>query len=141
MNPDFARKLGFKVWKTNVRAQKIDDSALGTFEIVIADFQLEDKANKPRFFQETFLLADTQFEVILGISFLKISNADMSFGKRTLMWKTYTTNKALLTAERVQIINPKDFVIAVLDADSETFMVYVAFWEQKGMPVHSERQA
>ena len=50
MNPDFARKLGFKVRKTNVGAQKIDGSALETFGMVIADFQMEDKANMPRFF-------------------------------------------------------------------------------------------
>ena len=50
MNLDFAWKLGLKVWKTNVGAQKIDDSALKTFEMVIVDFQIEDKANRPRFF-------------------------------------------------------------------------------------------
>ena len=50
MNPDFAWKLGLKVQKTNVKAQKIDGSALETFEMVIADFQMEDKASRPRFF-------------------------------------------------------------------------------------------
>ena len=141
MNPDFARKLGLKVRKTNVGAQKIDGSALETFGMVIADFQVEDKANRPRFFQETFLVADTQFEVILGMPFLKISNADVSFGKGTLTWKTYTTNEALPTTEQVQIIDKKDFVIAALDADSEMFVVHIAIQEQERMPVHSERQA
>ena len=85
-------------------------------------------------------MADTKFEVILGMFFLKISNADVSFGKGTLMWKIYTTNKALPTTEQVQIINKKDFVIAALDADSETFVVHVAIRKQEEMPVHSERQ-
>ena len=84
MNPDYAWKLGLKIWRTNVRAQKIDGSALETFEMVIADFQVEDKASRPWFFQETFLVADTKFKVILGMLFLKISNADMSFGEKTL---------------------------------------------------------
>ena len=86
-------------------------------------------------------MADIKFELILGITFLKINNADVSFGKGTLMWKTYTTNKALLTTKRIQIIDKKEFVIAALDADSETFIVYMAIWERTGMPVHSERQA
>ena len=73
--------------------------------------------------------------------FLKINNADVSFGEGTLTWKTYTTNEALPTTERVQIIDKKDFVIAALDADSKTFVVHVAFREREGMPVHSERQA
>ena len=50
INPDYAWKLGFKIWKTNIGAQKIDSSALKTFGIVIADFQMENKTNKPRFF-------------------------------------------------------------------------------------------
>ena len=50
MNPNFAQKLGLKVRKTNVRAQKINGSALETFKMVIADFQVKDKAITPRFF-------------------------------------------------------------------------------------------
>ena len=86
-------------------------------------------------------MANTKFEVILEMPFLKISNADVSFGEGTLTWKTYTTNKALPTTERVQIIDKKDFVIAALDANSETFVMHVAFREREGMPVHSKRQA
>ena len=67
--------------------------------MVIADFQMEDKASRPRFFQETFLVANTKFEVILGMPFLKISNADVLFGQGTLTWRTYTTNEALPTTE------------------------------------------
>ena len=85
-------------------------------------------------------MADTTFEVILGMPFLKISNADMSFGEGTLTWKTYTTNKALPITEWVQIINKKDFVITALDADSKTFVVYMAIRKRKRMPVHSKRQ-
>ena len=141
MNPDYARKLWLKIQRTNIEAQKIDGSALETFGIVIADFQVEDKASRPRFFQEIFLVADTKFEVILGMPFLKISNADVSFGEGTLTWRTYTTNEALPTTEQVQIVNLKEFVTAALDVDSETFVVHVAIREREEMPVHFERQA
>ena len=139
MNSDFAWKLGLKVRKTNVGAQKIDGSALETFGMVIADFQVEDKASRPRFFQETFLVADTKFEVILGMPFLKINNADVSFGEGTLTWRTYTINEALPTTEQVQIVDPKEFVIAALDVDSETFVVHVAIRKREEMPVPSKR--
>ena len=39
MNPKFAQKLSFKVWKTNIGAQKIDGSTLETFKMVIVNFQ------------------------------------------------------------------------------------------------------
>ena len=84
MNPNYAWKLGLKIWKTNVGAQKIDGSILETFGMVIADFQIEDKASKPKFFQKTFLIVDIKFKVILGMFFLKISNMDVSFDKKTL---------------------------------------------------------
>ena len=141
MNPDFIWKLSLKVWKTIVRAQKIDGSALEIFVIMIADLQVEDKVGRPRFFQKTFLMANTKFEVILGMFFLKLSNANVSFGKRILTWRTYTTNKALFTTKQVQIIDKKDFVIAALDANSKTFMMHMAIWEWEKMPVHSKRQA
>ena len=69
--------------------------------MVITDFQVEDKIGRLRFFQETFLVADTQFEVVLRMLFFKISNADMSFGKKTLTWRSYITNKALPTTKQV----------------------------------------
>ena len=101
MSPVYAKRLGLKTWKTNVRAQKIDDSTLKTFGIVIADFQVEDKGGRPRFFQETFLVANTKFEMVLRMLFLKISNADIAFGEGTLSWKSYTTKEALPTTEQV----------------------------------------
>ena len=86
-------------------------------------------------------MADTKFEVILGMPFLKISNANVSFDERTLTWRTYTTNRALPTTEQVQIIDPKEFVIVALDVDSETFVVHMAIREREEMPVHSKKQA
>ena len=70
---------------------------------------------------------------------MKISNANVSFDEKTLMWGTYTTNKALPTTKQVQIVDPKEFVIVALEVDSETFVVHVAIWEREKMPVHSKR--
>ena len=70
---------------------------LETFKIVIIDFQVENKAGRPIFFQKIFLVANTNLEVILEIFFLKISNIDMLFDKKIFMWKSYTISKALFT--------------------------------------------
>ena len=45
--------------------------------MVIAGFQVEDKLSRARFFQESFLLAETSMEVILEMPFLTFSNADI----------------------------------------------------------------
>ena len=140
MSPAYVKRLGLKTRKTNVGAQKIDSSALEIFGIVIADFQVEDKGGRPRFFHETFIVADTQFGMVLEIPFLKISNADVSFSEKTLTWKSYTTIKALPTTKRVQLVNPKEFVIAVLDADSKTFVVHVAIQEREKIAMDPDRK-
>ena len=141
MSPAYAERLGLKTRKTKVGAQKINGSALETFGMVIADFQVEDKGGRPKFFQETFLVVNTKFEVVLGMLFLKISNADVAFSEKTLTWKFYTTNKALLITKQVQLVDLKEFVIAALDADSKTFVVYVAIREHKEMAMDPTRNA
>ena len=58
--------------------------------------------------------------------FLKISNANVSIGEKTLMSKFYNLNKALSITEQVQIIDSKKFVIAALNTDSKTFVMHMA---------------
>ena len=52
--------------------------------MVITNFQIENKIGRPKFFQKTFLIADTKFKIILKMFFLKISNTDILFNKKTL---------------------------------------------------------
>ena len=101
MSPAYASKLGLKVHHTDVGAQKIDGSTLQTFGIALANFQVEDKLGRARFFQETFLLADISAEVVLGMPFLTLSNADVQFVEKELTWRFYTTAEALPTTKRV----------------------------------------
>lgn len=101
MNLDFGQKLGLHIWKINVKASKIDGLVLEIFEIMIADFYVEDQVGNPKFFQKIFLGVNIQLKVILGMFFSKISNVDVSFGEKTSTWKSYTTNEALSTTKRV----------------------------------------
>ena len=40
---------------------------------------MSDKDNKEKFFEESFLLTDVKSDIVLGISFLTMSNADVDF--------------------------------------------------------------
>ena len=44
-------------------------------------------------------------EVVLGIPFLTFSNVDVQFAKKELIWRIYTTKKALPTTRQVKIID------------------------------------
>lgn len=84
MHPAYAKKLGLVVRKTDVGAQKIDGTTLETFGMVIAAFSVHDRAEKVRFFEETFLLVEISMDVALGMPFLNLSNADVHFTHRGL---------------------------------------------------------
>ncbi len=49
--------------------------------MTLARFSLQDSLGKVWFFEETFLLADTSMEVVLGMPFLSLSNADVEFAE------------------------------------------------------------
>ena len=111
--------------------------------MVLASFQMQNKLGRARFFQESFLFADTTVEVVLGMLFLTFSNADMSFSERELTWNSYTIDETLSTSKRVELIDKNKFAKAVLDTESETFVVYVAALEAPltGMPIHPLQEA
>ena len=62
----------------------IDGSTFKTFQIVLASFQVEEKLRRARFFQKTFLLADTSVEVVLGMPYLTLNNTDIHFIDKNL---------------------------------------------------------
>ncbi len=47
--------------------------------MVLASFSLQDSLGRVRFFEETFLLAEINIEMVLEIPFLSFSNADVKF--------------------------------------------------------------
>ena len=100
ITPAYAKQLGLWSQKTDIGAQKTDGSSLDTFRIVIAGFQVIDKLDKTRFFQEIFLLADTTMEVILEMLFLTLSNANIQVTEKKVTWRLYTTKEALPTTTR-----------------------------------------
>ena len=111
---------------TNVGTQKIDKSSLAIYAIVIAAFKVVDKLGCSWFFQETFLLADINIEVVLGMPFLTFSNADVQFAEKKLTCRTYTTKEALLTTRRIEIIDQKKFAKAALNENVEAFVVHIS---------------
>ncbi len=82
MSQAFAQQLSLKIRKTNVRVQKINDTTLETYGIVVSTFSVSDKDGKKRFFKENFLLTDVKPDIVLAMSFLTISNTDVDFQAR-----------------------------------------------------------
>ena len=52
----FAYHLGLLIYKTNVKARKINGTTLEIYEIVVSTFFKSDKNDRERFFKESFLI-------------------------------------------------------------------------------------
>ena len=83
-HPAFAEKLGFVVRATNVGAQKIDGTTFETYGMVVTAFSMTNQADRVRFLEETFLVANVSPDVILGMPFLTLSGVDVNFLKKKL---------------------------------------------------------
>lgn len=73
----YSSKLGLKIYFTNVRAQKIYDSTLEMFRVVLPSLQVENKLSRAQFFQKTNLLANINLELVLGMFFFTLSNGNI----------------------------------------------------------------
>ena len=52
---------------------------LDTYKIVVIAFLVTDKANRVRFFEKTFLVANVSPEVVFEMLFLTLTDADIDF--------------------------------------------------------------
>ena len=84
MHPSFAKQLGLPIRLTDVEAQKNDGIMLDIYKMVVEAFMVVDKANQVRFFEKTFLVANVSPEVVLGMSFLTLSHADVHYSGQEL---------------------------------------------------------
>ena len=97
MSQVFAFQLGFKIWKINIKAQKIDGTILKTYKIVASIFSMSNKDSKKRFFEKNFLLADVNPDRVFEMPFLTMSNINIDFQAWDLQIRSYITGNILLT--------------------------------------------
>ncbi len=142
MTRAYAMKLGLTTWKTSVGAQKIDGLLLETYGIVLASFLLLDNLGRVRFFEKTFLLAESSIEVVLGIPFLSLNNVNVKFAELgKLTWRLYTVAEALKTISQVELIDKKEFAKVAMDENSETFGVHMSALDVAESSIYLSRAA
>ena len=74
-----------------------------------------------------FLLTDTSAEMVLGMFYLTLSNANIHFADKDLTWKFYTTVETLFIIKWVELIDKKKFAKIVLDENVKAFVMYMTF--------------
>lgn len=93
--------------------------------MVIASFSIQDKLGRIQFFEETFILANTNIEVVLDMLFLAISNTDIWFDAESLTWKSYSATEILSIPRRVKLMEKREFTKVALDKNPKMIVVYI----------------
>ncbi len=70
------------------------------------------------------MFIDTNLKIVLRIFFLTFSDTNMWFTKKKLEWRNYAAIKALFITKKVELINKKKFIVATLDKNAKTFVIY-----------------
>ena len=73
------KELSLPIRPTDVEIQKIDGTIRDTYQMVVVAFSMADKANRVKFFEEIFLVANVSLKIVLGMPFLILSGADVDF--------------------------------------------------------------
>ena len=133
----FAKQLGLSIRPIDVGAQKINGTILNTHKIVVVVFSMVDKANRVRFFEETFLVANVSPEVVFEIPFLTLSGTDVDFSRQDLRWRNYTTKKALPTTRCIELVDKKEFAAVALNPEHETYIIHVESISSDALPSFS----
>lgn len=105
MTQIYSEKVDLILQSTNISNQKIHSSPLKTDRMVIAEFLIHDKLESARYFEETFLLIDTNLEMILMMSFLFLSNVNLQLGAKKLKWRMYIAAETMPITWQIELIN------------------------------------
>lgn len=79
MTSTYIAELDLTTRKISDGGQKIEGLLLATYGMAFTKVLLKNSFRRVKFFEETLLLADTSIEVLLGMTFLSLSNADVEF--------------------------------------------------------------
>lgn len=101
MTPAYVAVLGLFAYSIDIRLHKIDGATLSTYGMVLANFQVQDKWKKTRFFSETFLVANINTKILLEMPFPALNKVEINFAKQKLKSRMYTVDFALPTIKRM----------------------------------------
>lgn len=95
--------------------------------MALARFFLYNSLERVQFFEKTFLLFSINMEVVLGIPFLLLNNANVEFAElEKLTWRSYIVAEALSTTIQIELIGKNEFAKATIDKNFETFIIYLS---------------
>lgn len=95
LGPSSEAKIALKVTQLAPELVPVYNIALETNKIVIARLLLQNKLGRIWFFEETYLFANSSIKIVLKIVFFTLSNINIWFIKKKLVWKSYMYIKAL----------------------------------------------
>ena len=75
----FVKELSFSIRPTEGGVQKIDGTTLDIYRMVVTAFPVTDKANRVKFFEKSFLVANISLGIVFEMLFFTLSDVNIDF--------------------------------------------------------------
>lgn len=82
--PIFSKELSLSIQPIDIEAEKINNTTLDHYDMVVAAFSITDKANYIKFFEEIFKMANISLEIVLKMLFFISKTANINPRLRAL---------------------------------------------------------
>lgn len=121
---EYANKCGLTRLHTNIGLETIDHQPITTHGMGLVQFSVTDQVGQQRFFEETFLIADVPNAMVLGMPFLKLANPSIDWLAGTLDWREFNVQTAMMTTQRVELIEPETSIEEALQQNTQAYVVH-----------------
>ena len=132
----YVAQLPFKIMNISKSLTTINKQQISTQGIVIVGFEITNSRDRTCYFKETFIIVDIPQPVVLGMSFLKLWNLDVSWEARTVYWRQWDIKTPPMTTNRVDSINLEDFIHQVFEESTPAFISHMIMIDGTPPEVH-----
>ena len=104
--------------------------------MIVAGFEITNSKDRTQWFEETFFIADIPQLLVLGITFLKLENLNVSCTACIMDWRQWDAEITFMTIYRVELIEPENFIQQVLEESAQAYLCHVIMIEASPHQVH-----
>ena len=145
INNVFAKQLKLESFNvSSCEAVTIDNHSFKIYDVYFVQFEVQDENDVNRFFNDSFLETNFEWDMTLDLSWMQLSKVQMNWEIDKIESWSLIVESFLFITNRIEKIESKELVSAILNEKKKIFVMFVRVLhdEKKNMnSVHIERRA
>lgn len=93
--------------------------------MLVAAFSIINQAKNIRLFQETFLMANVNPDIIFKMFFFTLNSTNIYFLKKKVLMEILHYQESFFTIKQVKLVEKKEFVVVAFNLGYKTFIIFI----------------